>query len=92
MYEGVEYSINVSRPFGERIEGLSYHGEPIKDDEPLKIVLNHYRAGGGGHYHMFGEDKIIAENKTAMSQIIADYLREHPIVKADVNHNFKVIK
>lgn len=92
MYEGVNYEIRVSEPVGNRIQNLTYHDQPVKDDEPLKIVLNHYRAGGGGHYDMFSEDKIIAENKTSMSQIIADYLREHPLIKADVNHNFKVIK
>ncbi len=57
----------------------------------FKLALNRYRAGGGGHYDMFSADKIIAENKTPMSQLIADYLRQHPVVTATVNHNFEVI-
>ncbi|WP_439794988.1 5'-nucleotidase C-terminal domain-containing protein [Secundilactobacillus kimchicus] len=91
MYEGVDYTINVAKPMGHRIENLTYQGRPVEDSQHFTIALNRYRAGGGGHYHMFKADKIIAENKTPMSQIIADYLRRHPQVNATVNHNFKVI-
>ncbi|WP_282802113.1 bifunctional metallophosphatase/5'-nucleotidase [Secundilactobacillus kimchicus] len=91
MYEGVDYTINVAKPMGHRIEDLTYQGRPVEDSQHFTIALNRYRAGGGGHYHMFKADKIIAENKTPMSQIIADYLRRHPQVNATVNHNFKVI-
>lgn len=91
MYEGINYTINVAKPMGQRIEHLTYQGQPISDEQPFKIALNRYRAGGGGHYSMFKADKIIAENKTPMSQIIADYLKQHPSVEATVNHNFRVI-
>lgn len=64
----------------------------MTDDQEFRIALNRYRAGGGGHFGMFSADKIITENKTPMSQIIADYLRHHPTVNATVNHNFEVIR
>lgn len=92
MYEGINYRINVSKPVGQRIDLLTYQGKPVKPDQIFKIALNRYRAGGGGHYDMYHADKIIAENKTPMSQLIADYLRQHPVVEATVNHNFKVVK
>ncbi|MDN2612072.1 bifunctional UDP-sugar hydrolase/5'-nucleotidase [Apilactobacillus sp. EABW-1NA] len=91
MYEGVDYVINVAKPVGHRIEDLTYHGKPIDDDAELKIVLNIYRAVGGGNYQMFSQDKIIKSDDRMMSQLIADYLREHKTIKAENNHNFKVI-
>ncbi|MTV83290.1 bifunctional metallophosphatase/5'-nucleotidase [Secundilactobacillus folii] len=91
MYEGIIYRINVAKPVGKRIDQLTYRGQPVTNTQTFKLVLNRYRAGGGGHYDMFRADKIIAENKTPMSQIIADYLRAHPVIKARVNHNFKVV-
>ncbi|MHA8110555.1 bifunctional metallophosphatase/5'-nucleotidase [Lactobacillaceae bacterium Melli_B4] len=91
MYEGVDYTIKVSNPVGQRIIDLTYHGQPIQPDQRLKIVLNQYRASGGGHFPMYSNDKVIAKDSVMMSQLIANYLRKHPVVKATNNHNFKVI-
>ncbi|WP_125546342.1 bifunctional metallophosphatase/5'-nucleotidase [Levilactobacillus lindianensis] len=91
MYEGVDYQINVAKPEGQRIENLTYHGKPVTDDQELRIALNQYRAVGGGHYAMYSADKIIAESQGAMSEIIADYLQEHPTVPATANNNFTVV-
>ncbi|GAX01430.1 bifunctional metallophosphatase/5'-nucleotidase [Secundilactobacillus silagei] len=91
MYEGINYRINVAKPVGHRIDKLLYQGQPVTDDQTFKIALNRYRAGGGGHYNMFHADKIIAENKTPMSQLIADYLRAHAVIKATVDNNFEVV-
>ncbi|MEJ6400078.1 bifunctional metallophosphatase/5'-nucleotidase [Nicoliella lavandulae] len=92
MYEGVNYTIKVGNPEGQRIIDLTYHGEPVRPDQKLKIVLNQYRASGGGHFPMFSNDKVIAKDSVMMSQLIANYLRNHPHIKATNNHNFKVIK
>lgn len=91
MYEGVNYTINVAKPVGHRIEDLTYHGKPVDDDQELKIALNVYRAVGGGNFQMFNQDKILRSDDHMMSQLIADYLRQHKVIKAENNHNFKVI-
>lgn len=91
MYEGIDYTLNIANPVGQRVEKLTYHGRPVTPDQPLRIVLNQYRAVGGGHYAMFGADKIVAESQGAMSEIIADYLQAHPTVDATANANFTII-
>jgi len=91
MYEGVNYRLNIAMPMGHRVEELTYHGKPVTDDQPLRIVLNQYRAVGGGHYNMFNASKIIAESQSAMSELIADYLQAHPVVDATTNQNFQII-
>ncbi|WP_203642422.1 bifunctional metallophosphatase/5'-nucleotidase [Levilactobacillus andaensis] len=91
MYEGVDYRLNVAKPMGHRVESLTYHGEPVTPEQPLRIALNQYRAVGGGHYAMYGADKIIAESQGAMSEIIADYLQDHPTIDATTNDNFTVV-
>ncbi|GEO68080.1 bifunctional metallophosphatase/5'-nucleotidase [Levilactobacillus spicheri] len=91
MYEGIDYRLNIAQPMGHRVENLTYHGQPVRDDQPLRIVLNQYRAVGGGHYGMFGANKIIAESQSAMSELIADYLQAHPVVDATTNQNFSVV-
>ncbi|UQS87154.1 bifunctional metallophosphatase/5'-nucleotidase [Nicoliella spurrieriana] len=92
MYEGVDYTIKVSNPVGHRIMNLTYHGQPVHPDQKLKIALNQYRASGGGHFPMFSNDKVIAKDSVMMSQLIANYLRKHPYIKATNNHNFHVVE
>ncbi|UQS84550.1 bifunctional metallophosphatase/5'-nucleotidase [Apilactobacillus apisilvae] len=91
MYEGIEYIINVAKPVGQRVTKLMYHGQPVTDNQELKIALNIYRAVGGGNFTMFNASKIIKKDNRMMSQLIADYLRFHKNIKAHNNHNFKVI-
>jgi 2',3'-cyclic-nucleotide 2'-phosphodiesterase / 3'-nucleotidase len=71
---------------------LNFKGHQVKDDEILEIVVNQYRAVGGGNYPMFSADKIVREITVDMTELIADYLKKHPIIEASVNHNFTVLK
>ncbi|WP_461218375.1 bifunctional metallophosphatase/5'-nucleotidase [Lapidilactobacillus salsurivasis] len=91
MYAGVDYVINVARPVGHRITSLTYQGAPVRDDQALTVVINQYRAVGGGNYAMFTADKIVQENPADMTELIADYLRQHPQVSAKTEDNFRVI-
>lgn len=92
MYAGINYVINVSQPKGQRITTLTYQGKDIQPDDQLEVVVNQYRAVGGGNYQMFTVDKIVREVTEDMTEIIADYLQEHPVLKAYTENNFKVIK
>src|SRR5699024_10087432 len=92
MYEGIDYTIDVSKTFGERIVKLSYHGELVSPEKTYQVVMNQYRAVGGGDYPMFSAEKIVKEVQIDMTELIANYLQEHPVIKAEVNHNFHVIK
>lgn len=92
MYEGVEYTIDLQKEIGQRIVRLNFKGHQVKDDEILEIVVNQYRAVGGGNYPMFSADKIVREITVDMTELIADYLKKHPIIEASVNHNFTVLK
>ncbi|SFK57289.1 2',3'-cyclic-nucleotide 2'-phosphodiesterase / 3'-nucleotidase [Marinilactibacillus piezotolerans] len=92
MYEGVEYTINVSKPFGERVIEFNYKGKPVQSDDILEVVINQYRAVGGGDYTMFDASKIIREVTIPMNELIGNYFKEFGTVKATVNHNFKVVK
>ena len=91
MFEGVDYLINVAKPLGHRIEHLTYHGKPLRDDQKLTIALNQFRAVGGGHFPMFNRHQIVKTTPQVMDQLIAGYLKKHPVIQATNNHNFKVV-
>ena len=33
MYEGIEYTLDFTRPFGDRVTRLEYHGKPVQDTD-----------------------------------------------------------
>ncbi|WP_256761138.1 bifunctional UDP-sugar hydrolase/5'-nucleotidase [Cohnella sp. WQ 127256] len=90
MWEGIEYVINVSRPIGSRIEELRYKRQPIDPEGEFEVVMNHYRASGGGNYRMFRDKPIVREVTVDMTEMIAEYLTKQGLVHARANGNWKV--
>ena len=90
MYEGIEYTIDLSQPVGQRITRLDFEEKAIAMDQELEIVINQYRAVGGGNYAMFSAEKIVREIQVDMTELIADYLKQHPQIEATTNQNFLV--
>jgi 2',3'-cyclic-nucleotide 2'-phosphodiesterase/3'-nucleotidase len=71
--QGVDYEIDLTQPVGKRIRDLRYHGAPLRDDQPLRIALNNYRAAGSGGYSMFRDAKILWQSNRPIRDLMADY-------------------
>ncbi|MED4959359.1 bifunctional UDP-sugar hydrolase/5'-nucleotidase [Paenibacillus macerans] len=91
MWEGIEYVLDVSRPPGRRVALLSYGGEPLRDDAEVDVVMNSYRAGGGGDYDMYRGKPVVKEIQTDMAELVAEYIRERGTITAACDHNWKVV-
>jgi 2',3'-cyclic-nucleotide 2'-phosphodiesterase/3'-nucleotidase len=91
MWEGIEYVIDVSKPINLRVTKLNYKNHPLNMDREYAVVMNNYRAGGGGDYLMFKGKTIIKDIPIDMAELIANYILERKTVKAVVNNNWKVI-
>ncbi|MET3698194.1 2',3'-cyclic-nucleotide 2'-phosphodiesterase/3'-nucleotidase [Bacillus oleivorans] len=91
MWEGIHYIIDVSEPAGHRIKDLSFNGKPVDPDELYEVVMNNYRAGGGGEYTMFKNKPVIKEIQTDMTELLANYFLTHQTIRAEVNYNWKVV-
>src|SRR5260370_39446836 len=53
MAEGVTYDIDLTKPFGQRIQNLKFKGQPLAPTQKLRVVTNNYRVNGGGNYTMY---------------------------------------
>jgi 2',3'-cyclic-nucleotide 2'-phosphodiesterase/3'-nucleotidase len=61
MQGGITYTIDISKPEGERIVDLRYKGVPVKGEQPFIVVTNNYRASGGGEFPgMDGSDIVLS--------------------------------
>ncbi|WP_205207684.1 bifunctional UDP-sugar hydrolase/5'-nucleotidase [Bacillus sp. P14.5] len=92
MWEGIQYTVNISKEIGSRIENLEYNGNPVDMEGKYEVVMNNYRAGGGGEYPMFKNRPITKSSQIDMTEMLANYFLKHKTVKAAVNHNWKVVK
>ncbi|MED4463577.1 bifunctional metallophosphatase/5'-nucleotidase [Metabacillus fastidiosus] len=91
MWEGIEYILDISKPFGERVTKLMYNGKSLGLQLEYDVVMNNYRAGGGGDYDMYKGKQVVKEIQIDMTELLANYINEHKTIKAEVNHNWKVI-
>lgn len=92
MWEGIDYTINVRNPVGSRVEHVHKNGKELDMDATYHVVLNNYRANGGGNYHMFKNKPIIKEVQQDTVELINWYFEQHHTVKATTTPNFQVLK
>jgi 2',3'-cyclic-nucleotide 2'-phosphodiesterase/3'-nucleotidase len=70
---GVEYQIDPSRPEGDRIRNLRWHGQPLAPERQLRIAINNYRAGGSGGYTMFPAAKVLWRSTEDIRELLIRY-------------------
>jgi 2',3'-cyclic-nucleotide 2'-phosphodiesterase / 3'-nucleotidase len=75
---GITYVIDVSKPAGQRIVKLSYHGKPIKPSQTFVVVTNNYRASGGGHFPGLDGSNVVLAAPDGTREIVARWLQRHP--------------
>ncbi|WIV21326.1 bifunctional UDP-sugar hydrolase/5'-nucleotidase [Paenibacillus polygoni] len=91
MWEGIEYELDISRPEGSRVSKLMFNGAPMDLDASFEVVMNSYRAGGGGNFKMLMDKPVIREIPTDMTEILADYIRKRKVIYASCDHNWQVV-
>jgi 2',3'-cyclic-nucleotide 2'-phosphodiesterase / 3'-nucleotidase len=90
MWEGMRYTIDLSQPSGQRITELSFKGKEIADTDLYQVVMNNYRAGGGGDYQMFKGKRVVKDIPIDVSELMANYLLKRGTIQATCDHNWKV--
>lgn len=72
---GVDYTIDVSRPVGERITKLEYAGRPVAPADTFTMALNNYRQTGGGGYSMLRDAPVVYDRQQDIRQLLIDEVR-----------------
>ena len=90
-FAGIDYVIDAGKPAGSRIVSLLYQGKPVEDTDTFSLCLNNYRASGAGGYEMYQGLKVIKEINTEMTELLIDYLGNHPQVELTEEKSYRVI-
>lgn len=91
MWEGISYKLNISHPIGKRVVQLDYEGKPLDLEASFDVVMNNYRAAGGGNFAMFQDKPVIRDIPTDVAELLAGYIMERGSIDASVNENWEVI-
>ena len=89
--EGVTYELNISKPFGQRIENLQFHGKPLLPDQKLRLATNNYRVNGGGGYTMYKGAPVVYRSSQEIREMIIDWVERHKTIPTDPDNNWKIV-
>lgn len=91
MWEGITYELDIRKPLGGRVTLLQYQGHVLAMEQQIDVVMNSYRAGGGGDYDMYRNRPVVKEIMMDMSELIADYILERGTIEATCDGNWRVV-
>ena len=72
---GADYAIDLSKPIGSRIQGLSRNGRPIADSDSLTLALNDYRQSGGGGFNMLRGAPLVYDQQQVVRDLLVEEVR-----------------
>ena len=90
MFQGVEYEINLSKPKGERIENVMFHGEPLADDRTLTLAVSNFRYSAAIKAQNLAEGNREWESSNSIRDMIVAYFTENSPVEPKVDNNWKI--
>ncbi|MFT4198844.1 MAG: 5'-nucleotidase C-terminal domain-containing protein, partial [Pseudoxanthomonas sp.] len=82
LYGELRYTIDLSRPEGQRIAGLTWRGKPVDPKQSFLVATNNYRASGGGGFPGLDGSSIVYAGQDEIRQILADWLRRRGTLTA----------
>jgi 2',3'-cyclic-nucleotide 2'-phosphodiesterase/3'-nucleotidase len=73
VLSGVSYDVDVSKPVGSRIVGLSYDGAPVDPAKEFVVAVNNYRRSGGGGFPHVSAAPVVYNAQVEIRQALIDY-------------------
>jgi 2',3'-cyclic-nucleotide 2'-phosphodiesterase / 3'-nucleotidase len=89
--EGVSYDIDLTKPFGQRIQNLKFKGQPLSPAQELRVVTNNYRVNGGGGYDMFRNAPVVYRSSAEVRELIIDWVEKHRTIPIETDNNWRIV-
>jgi 2',3'-cyclic-nucleotide 2'-phosphodiesterase/3'-nucleotidase len=91
MAEGVTYELDVTRPFGQRIQNLKFKGQPLLPTQRLRVVTNNYRVNGGGGYTMYKGAPVVYRSSEEVRELIIDWVERNKKIPTEADNNWRIV-
>ena len=86
---GLNYEVNLSKPAGQRIENVTFKGQPLTDDMTLTLCVNDYRYTGLKNEGIISGEKEWESSASVRDMLVA-YLAQHDPLEPKVDNNWKI--
>ena len=80
---GADYTLDVSRPIGQRVTRLEFKGHPVQPTDSFTMALNNYRQTGGGGYAMLSGAPVVYDKQQEIRQLLIDEVRRKGTITPD---------
>ena len=77
---GADYTIDLSRPPGQRITRLSVRDRPVADTDTFTLALNNYRQGGGGGFGMLADAPVIYDRNENVRDLLVEDVKRRGVL------------
>ncbi|HXC16098.1 MAG TPA: bifunctional UDP-sugar hydrolase/5'-nucleotidase [Holophagaceae bacterium] len=93
MVDGATYALDLGKPAGERVEGLSVGGQLVKPDQTFTLALTTYRLrGGGGYMDAMGfSGGPLSITDRSLRNLLLSYVLAHPDLSVTPDNNWRTI-
>lgn len=88
---GMEVTMDLRRPVGQRVITMRYQGQELAEDKKLTLCLNNYRATGTGGYPLYAQCPVVRDQPTEISQMIIEYIDRHKKITVDKTRWLRVV-
>jgi 2',3'-cyclic-nucleotide 2'-phosphodiesterase/3'-nucleotidase len=89
--EGVTYDLDISKPVGQRIQNLRFHGQPLSPTKKLRLATNNYRVNGGGGYTMYKNAPVVYRSSEEIRELIIDWVERNKTIPVTPNNNWRIV-
>jgi 2',3'-cyclic-nucleotide 2'-phosphodiesterase/3'-nucleotidase len=97
---GIQYTVDVTKPVGERIHITSMaDGTPFSLEREYRVALNSYRGNGGGDLMTLGagipkeelNQRLLSSTDKDLRYYLIEYIRQHPDLRPEPLNQWKFI-
>jgi 2',3'-cyclic-nucleotide 2'-phosphodiesterase (5'-nucleotidase family) len=86
--EGASYLVDPMAPVGSRVRGLRIGNRPVAATDTLEVVINSYRAAGGGVFPHLADAPRVREIDRPMVELLVDHLANHGTITPVATDNW----
>jgi len=87
---GLDYRIDPTRPEGQRVTDVRLDGRPLDLERSFTVVMNTYRAFGGGDYPHVTDAEIVWRSEGEVVDLLREWLVRHRPWRPAVDGNWSV--
>lgn len=89
--EGVTYDIDITKPIGQRIQNLSFQGQPVNPTQRFRLATNNYRTNGGGGYTMYKGAPVFYRSGEEIRELIIDWVERNKRIPVEPTNNWRLL-